>query len=105
QSKIHTQIKNILFEKGWLLFLVGFLLGRAIILSAVSPFPVAFLATIWFIHKKKSFKVILAIIAGALTFSVIHTVFVVLGIIVFILLASLFKNVKKQQIIIPIIAF
>src|SRR5690625_1704285 len=78
QSKIHTQIKNILFEKGWLLFLVGFLLGRAIILSAVSPFPVAFLATIWFIHKKKSFKVILAIIAGALTFSVIHTVFVVL---------------------------
>jgi len=105
QNKILNQIKTLLFEKGWLLYVVGFLLGRAIILSVVSPFSVAFLATTWFIHRKKTFKVMLAIIAGALTLSVTHTVFVVLGLLVFIFLASFFKNINKQQIIVPLFAF
>ncbi|MBT2218165.1 stage II sporulation protein E [Virgibacillus dakarensis] len=105
KRKISTGVKAILLEKGWLFFIVGFLLGRAVILSVVSPFAVAFLATIWFVHKEKAAKVMLAIIAGALSFSVNQGVFITLAMIVFIFLAGLFKNAKNQQVIIPLFVF
>ncbi|GGB51211.1 stage II sporulation protein E [Virgibacillus dakarensis] len=105
KRKISTGVKGILLEKGWLFFIVGFLLGRAVILSVVSPFAVAFLATIWFVHKEKAAKVMLAIIAGALSFSVNQGVFITLAMIVFIFLAGLFKNAKNQQVIIPLFVF
>src|SRR5690625_58453 len=104
-NKIYAKIKSILLDSGWLFFIVGFLLGRAIILSVVSPFSVALLATMWFTQKKKTFKVMLAIMIGALTHSMNHTVFVTIAMLMFILLASLFKNVKEQQIIIPSFVF
>src|SRR5690625_5793505 len=59
RGKLSEQMKAIMLEKGWLFVIVGFLLGRAIILSVVSPFAVAFLATIWFVHRDKSAKVML----------------------------------------------
>src|SRR5699024_4176818 len=78
-----------------------FLLGRAIILSVVSPFAVAFLATIWFVHRDKSAKVMLAVLAGALTYKVTHGAFIMLAMLVFIFLAALFKNKRNLQITIP----
>lgn len=102
---LSAQIKTLLFEKGWLFFLVGFLLGRAIILSVVSPFAVAFLAAIWMIHRDKAPKVMLAALVGALSFSVTHGAFIVLAMISFVLLAGLFKNAKKQHLLIPLFVF
>src|SRR5690625_74536 len=40
RGKLSEQMKAIMLEKGWLFVIVGFLLGRAIILSVVSPFAV-----------------------------------------------------------------
>src|SRR5699024_11985162 len=54
RQKLNHMTKAILLEKGWLFYIVGFLLGRAVILSVVSPFAVAFLATMWLIHRNKS---------------------------------------------------
>ncbi|WP_106495594.1 stage II sporulation protein E [Lentibacillus sp. Marseille-P4043] len=105
RSKISSGAKTVMLEKGWLLFIVGFLLGRAVILSDVSPFAVAFLATVWFVHKEKAAKVMLAIIAGALSFTIAQGIFVTLAMIVFIFLAGLFKNVKNQQTVIPLFVF
>lgn len=105
RMRIYSQTKSLLLEKGWLFFIVAFLLGRAIILSAVSPFAVAFLATIWFIHRDKSGKVMLAVIAGALSFSIMQGVFVTLAMFIFIFLAGLFKQAKKQQVLIPLFVF
>ncbi len=99
------QATSLLFEKGWLFYIVGFLLGRAIILSVVSPFAVAFLATIWFIHKDKAAKVMLAVLAGSLSFSLVHGVFIALAMIVFVFLAGIFKHAKKQQLYIPLFVF
>lgn len=104
-KRIAKQAKSLLFEKGWLYYIVGFLLGRAVILSVVSPFAAAFLATIWFIHKDKAPKVMLAVMAGAFSYSVMHGVFVALAMIVFIFLAGIFKHAKKQQLLIPLFVF
>ncbi|WP_188456133.1 stage II sporulation protein E [Virgibacillus oceani] len=105
RRKINSTARAIMLEKGWLFFIVGFLLGRAVILSVVSPFAVAFLATIWIVHKEKSAKVMLAVLAGACTYSFNQGVFAALAMIVFIFLAGLFKNAKNQQIIIPLFVF
>src|SRR5690625_2793954 len=105
RGKLSEQMKAIMLEKGWLFVIVGFLLGRAIILSVVSPFAVAFLATIWFVHRDKSAKVMLAVLAGALTYDVTHGVFIMLAMLVFIFLAALFKNKRNLQITIPLLVF
>src|SRR5699024_4339261 len=105
RERLSQQLKAIMLDKGWLFFIVGFLLGRAIILSVVSPFAVAFLATMWFVHRDKSAKVMLAVLAGALTYSVTHGVFITLAMLVFIFLAGLFKNNKNLQITIPVFVF
>ncbi len=105
RHKGSAAIKSMLLNKGWLYFFVGFLLGRAVILSVVSPFAVAFLATMWFIHREKTVKSMFAVIAGALSYSVVHSLFITLAMIVFILLAGLFKKVKNQQLVLPIIVF
>lgn len=104
-EKISSKFKAMLFEKGWLFFIVGFLLGRAVILSAVSPFAIAFLATIWVVHKKNSAKVIIAVLLGALSYSMMHGVFILLGALVFLCLAAIFGDLKKQQIRLPVYVF
>lgn len=104
-SKVQSHLKTIFLVNGWLFFIIGFLLGRAVILSAVSPFAVAFLATIWFIHRRQTAKLMLAIILGALTYSASQGIFIALAMVIFLFLAALFKNTKSQQIKIPIFVF
>ncbi|TFJ92988.1 stage II sporulation protein E [Lentibacillus salicampi] len=105
RSKFSTQMKTVLLEKGWLFFLVGFLLGRAVILSVVSPFAVAFLAAVWLIHKDKAAKVMLSVLAGAFSFSITHGVFIMLAMIMFVFLAGIFKQAGKQRLLIPLFVF
>ncbi|MBM7601285.1 stage II sporulation protein E [Virgibacillus halotolerans] len=105
RKQMYRAAHTILLEKGWLFFIVGFLLGRAVILSVVSPFAVAFIATMWFVHKNKTAKSMLAVLAGALTYSLNQSVFLGLAMLVFIFIAALFKNTKNQQVIVPILVF
>lgn len=104
-QKLKSRLKTFFLVKGWLFFFIGFLLGRAVILSHVSPFAIAFLATVWFIYRKQTFKMMVAIILGALSFSLSQGVFIILATAVFLLLAGFFKHTNHQQIKIPIFVF
>ncbi|WP_156290001.1 stage II sporulation protein E [Oceanobacillus salinisoli] len=105
RSNLSLKFNVILFEKGWLFFIVGFLLGRAVILSEVSPFAVAFIATIWFVDRAKTFHTMLAVLVGSVSFSLTHSLFTITALTVFIFLAALFKNKKNQQILVPLFVF
>lgn len=105
KKKVVDRLKIILLDKGWLLFIVGLLLGRAVILSVVSPFAIAFLATIWTVHRGKSKYIIFAILLGSLGQSIIHSVFIILSIILFSTLVHLFKNIDNHQIGVPLSVF
>jgi stage II sporulation protein E len=108
-ARLYTQftakMKAILLEKGVLFYAVGFLLGRAVILEEVSPFAVAFLATMWFLHREKAAMSMLAVLAGALTFSVTHSIFIFIAMLLFIFLAGILKQVKNQGMVIPVLVF
>jgi stage II sporulation protein E len=105
RGKLYTQGKRILLDRGWLYVFVGFLLGRAIILSVVSPFAVAFLATLWFMAKDKAAKTLLATLIGAFTISLSHGLFVGIAMFFFLILSTIFKNIKSIQTKIPIFVF
>ncbi|MBP2078517.1 stage II sporulation protein E [Oceanobacillus polygoni] len=102
---LYLKMKSILLERGWLFYIGGFLLGRAVILSAVSPFAIAFVASMWFVHREKSFKSMLAVLVGALTYSMTHALFIGVAMLVFIFLAALGKQMKNQQVILPLAVF
>ncbi|MFD1172847.1 stage II sporulation protein E [Oceanobacillus picturae] len=105
RRKVHAKVSTLFLDKGLLYYIVGFLLGRAVILSAVSPFAVAFLATMWFVHREKTARSLLAVLAGALTYSIPQSIFLSIAILLFILMAGFFKKVKRQQILIPLFVF
>lgn len=64
-------------SRGWLFYIVGFLLGRAIVLSGVSPFALAFLGATIVTRKSLAFKVFLFLILGSATVHVEQIAYVV----------------------------
>ena len=105
RMKVYTRIKEVLIDRGWLFYIVGFLLGRAVILSAVSPFAVALLATVWITDKRRAAKLMLAVLAGGFTFSFQQGVFLALTMLIYLLLANLFQKVRNKQLFIPLFVF
>src|SRR5699024_10239329 len=105
KRKISMKVKDILIDQGWFFIIAGFLLGRAIILSAVSPFAIAFVATIWLTHRNQALKSLLAIVVVALSFSMMHGMFITLSLTVFMFLIGFFKHVDKHRVLIPLFAF
>ncbi|WP_026673668.1 stage II sporulation protein E [Alkalihalobacterium bogoriense] len=85
-DKAKHRLDWLLFQWGLLLFIVGFLLGRAMILSEITPFILPFVAVVYVLKKEKVGMAALAVLLGALT-SVIHNGwFVVLSIFFFLLI-------------------
>lgn len=88
-------MKEIMLSQGGLLCLVGFLLGRAAILYDVSPFAVAFLATVWLIYQKQLFLITISIALGACTHSMEQAVFVCLSLFIFVLMFNVMQKKRK----------
>lgn len=105
KRKFGEQVKAFLIERGWLLFIVGFLLGRAVVLSSVSPFALSFLASVWLMRKEKSLKVVLAVIAGALTIHLHHSLYVLGAVFSLFFIAFMFQRLKNQQQALPFYVF
>ncbi|MEI3604578.1 stage II sporulation protein E [Pseudogracilibacillus sp. SE30717A] len=99
KDRIQSILKDIFIEKKLLLFLVGLLLGRAVILYNISPFAIAFLATAWSVYRKRMFAVIVFILLGAWSYSLEHAVFVSISVVVFMVLAHFLKNRNNIRIL------
>ena len=99
KKTFYTFLKEIFIEKQLLLFLVGFLLGRAVILFNISPFAIAFLATAWAIYQKRMLAMTLFVIIGALTYSVEQAIFISVAITVFYVLGQFLKERKNIRLL------
>lgn len=67
--KFQMKTENFLVRKGYLLLLVGFLLGRALILSKLTPFSLPFFAVVYLLKKERAPIALIGLIAGAATIS------------------------------------
>lgn len=101
-----AKVELLFIERGLLLVIIGFLLGRAVILSVVTPFALAFLASVWLIQRRKLPHSLLAVSVGAWSYSMEHLVFIALAAVVFLVLATLAKHTQKEKFVLPfIVAF
>lgn len=96
---IAVSLREIFIEKKLLLFLVGLLLGRAVILYNISPFAVAFLATAWAVYQKRMLAVITFILIGAWSYSLDHAVFISISLVVFMIFAQFLKDRSKIRML------
>src|SRR5690606_28644669 len=91
-----ARLMNLLYawfiEKQLLLFLVGFLLGRAVILFNISPFAIAFLGTVLYIKLKRTFTIAMFILIGAWTYSISHGIFMTLSIFTLFVIHYVFRK-------------
>ena len=83
-KKLQSMMEVFFIQKGILLLLIGFLLGRALILAKLTPFSLPFFAAVYFSRRDKAPLALIGLIAGAATltitnaFSVFGTAFLFL---------------------------
>src|SRR5699024_11192249 len=83
---------KIFIERQLLFFMIGLLLGRAVILYEISPFAVAFLAATTLIKGKRLFTITMFVVIGAWTYSVQHGIYITLAVSIFFIIHYFIKN-------------
>ncbi len=91
-------------NKGIFHMLLSLLLGRAIILSSMAPFGVAFLAVVWWLRRPLVIPVTVIMAAGASTYSFGHGGFILGASVTFLLLSAALHKVKQPQKWLPTMA-
>ncbi|MYL51579.1 stage II sporulation protein E [Halobacillus litoralis] len=91
-------------NKGVFHMVLALLLGRAIILSSMAPFGVAFLAVIWWLKRPLVIPVTIMMAAGASTYSYGHAGFIVGASTTFLLLSLALRKTSHPQKWLPMIA-
>ncbi|MEQ6377536.1 stage II sporulation protein E [Bacillaceae bacterium S4-13-56] len=104
-NKIESTSRVLLIEKGWLLYVIGFLLGRALILTSISPFAIAFLASVWLIRKEKVGLTFIFTVLGGLSIGFDQAIWI--GGSLFMMLLSIYfvRNLPIKQKHLPVLAF
>jgi stage II sporulation protein E len=65
--KLQAMVENLLFQKGLLIIVIGFLLGRALILEQIMPFAVPFFAAVFTMKRDKSILAMMSLVIGSAT--------------------------------------
>ena len=96
-KKFQAKIENFLVKKGYLLVLVGFLLGRALILSKLTPFSLPFFAVVYLLKKDRAPLALVGLIAGAATISFTNAASTFAVTFLFMLLFQMTKKWLKNE--------
>lgn len=99
-------LETFFIKKGYILLIVGFLLGRALILSQLTPFALPFFAAVYLIKRDKAPLVLIGIVAGAFTLSMTDAVFTFASSILFLAFYRMTKKwIKSEMRVIPYYVF
>ncbi|RLQ91678.1 stage II sporulation protein E [Falsibacillus albus] len=90
--RLQMKLEVMFFQKGIILILIGFLLGRALILSHLTPFSLPFFAAVYLLRKDKAPLALLGVLAGSLTLSIGN---IVLTFMLSTLFLIAFRTTKK----------
>lgn len=93
-NQIQTKAEEVFLRKGIVLAIIGFLLGRALILSQLAPFGLPFFAAVYLIRRDRAPISLIGLVAGAL--SVHYSNGITMFASVFLLL--LIYKIKKPEL-------
>lgn len=80
------------------ILLMGFLLGRALILESISPFALAYLAVIFHLARRQWSVVMISLILGALSLDTAHAIQTTVFLSLFLVVQKIFQWCRKDQI-------
>mgnify|MGYP001770241508 CR=1 FL=1 len=106
-EKASFRLHSFLFHKGFIYAIVGFLLGRAFILSEIIPFVLPFFGAVFLMKKDKALLAALSLLAGTITISLKLCFLVLSSICIFLLLQKMTSTfmLKDPVKILPFTVF
>jgi len=93
-----AKLENLFLQKGLVVLIVGFLLGRALILEQLTPFALPFFAAVYVMKKNRTGIAILSLLAGAMTLSVVVAIATFLSILLFTICQKVAVKMKADPI-------
>ncbi|MGX6446284.1 stage II sporulation protein E [Neobacillus sp. K501] len=96
-KKFQLKVESFLLKKGYLLLLIGFLLGRALILSQLTPFSLPFFASVFLIKRDRSPLALVGLVAGAATISIKNAAFTFAVSVLFLVLYRISEKWIKNE--------
>jgi len=96
-EKLLKKIAHIFIKRGLLFFIFGFLLGRAFILSTLSPFSLPFFAAAFFLRRDRAPAIYIGVITGALSISIANAIYTFGIMSLFLVINKLLSKTFKNQ--------
>ncbi|RWZ51269.1 stage II sporulation protein E [Halobacillus fulvus] len=103
-GKATSGIYTFMLDKGVFHMMLAVLLGRAVMLSSMAPFGVAYLAVIWWLKRPLVLPVTIMMAAGASTYSYSHAGFIAGSSAAFLLLSLVLSKTSHPQKWLPLLA-
>lgn len=104
REMMKNMLETLFIKRGLLLFIFGFMLGRAFILSVLSPFSLPFFAAAYLIRKEKTPQIFIGVVAGALTISLMNAIYSFITISLFLVLYKIVNRyVRNKAVMAPIL--
>jgi stage II sporulation protein E len=97
-SNFQIKMETFFLKKGYILLIIGFLLGRALILAKLTPFSVPFFAAVYLIKRDRAPLALVGLIAGAATLSISDAVSTFAVTVFFLLAFRLSQKALKNEI-------
>jgi stage II sporulation protein E len=97
-KKIQLMLESFFIKKGYLLLLVGFLLGRALILAKLTPFCLPFFASVYLIKRDRAPLALIGLVIGAVTISLSNAAFTFIITLCFIVVFRISKKWIKNEL-------
>jgi stage II sporulation protein E len=95
---IQAKLEWLFIQKGVALFVIGFLLGRALILSHLTPFALPFFASVYIVRRDRSPLALMGLLAGSLTISLANISYTFAATVLFLLTFRLTQNYRKSDV-------
>ena len=97
-KKILLMLESFFIKRGYLLLIVGFLLGRALILAKLTPFCLPFFASVYLIKRDRAPLALIGLVIGAVTISLTNAAFTFLVTLCFIVVFRISKKWLKNEL-------
>lgn len=105
-NKFLLKLETLFIKKGYILLLIGFLLGRALILAKLTPFSLPFFAAVYLMRRDRAPLALIGLVAGAATLSISDTVLTFGSAIAFLIVYRIFADwIRSDMKAIPAIVF
>jgi stage II sporulation protein E len=97
-KKLSLKAESFFIKRGYFLLLVGFLLGRALILSKLTPFCLPFFAAVYLVKKERAPLALIGLLAGAATISISNAAFTFAITFLFLIIFRVSRKWLKNEI-------